>query len=48
MAIEEADLKDREVWADVARTWYELAADRSPNVSRIQHHLAVLARPNIV
>jgi Est1 DNA/RNA binding domain len=48
MAIEEADLKDREIWAGVARTWYELAADRSPNVGRIQHHLAVLARPNIV
>jgi hypothetical protein len=48
MAIEEADLHDREVWAGVARMWYNQAADRSPNVGRIQHHLAVLARPNIV
>jgi hypothetical protein len=48
MAIEEADLRDREVWAGVARMWYNQAADRSPNVGRIQHHLAVLARPNIV
>jgi hypothetical protein len=48
MAIEEADLRDREVWAGVARMWYDMAADRSPNVGRIQHHLAVLARPNIV
>jgi len=48
MAIEEADLKDREIWAGVARMWYNKAADRSPNVGRIQHHLAVLARPNIV
>lgn len=48
MAIEEIDLRDREVWAGVARMWYEKAADKSPNVGRIQHHLAVLARPNIV
>ena len=48
MAIEEADLRDREIWSNVARTWYNKAADRSPNVGRIQHHLAVLARPNIV
>ena len=48
MAIEEIDLRDREVWAGVARMWYDKAADKSPNVGRIQHHLAVLARPNIV
>lgn len=48
MAIEEVDLRDREVWAGVARMWYDKAADKSPNVGRIQHHLAVLARPNIV
>ncbi|EXJ95093.1 hypothetical protein A1O1_00212 [Capronia coronata CBS 617.96] len=29
-------------------TWYNRAADRSPTTERIQHHLAVLARPNIV
>ncbi|KAF7514335.1 hypothetical protein GJ744_000105 [Endocarpon pusillum] len=48
MAIEEVDLRDREVWAGVARMWYDKAADKSPNVGRIQHHLAVLARPNII
>src|SRR6266496_377770 len=48
MAVEEADLRDREVWAGVARYWYNKAADKSPNVGRIQHHLAVLARPNIL
>jgi hypothetical protein len=48
MAIEEADLRDREVWSGVARMWYNKAADKSPNVGRIQHHLAVLARPNII
>ncbi len=48
MAIEEADLRDREVWSGVTRMWYNKAADKSPNVGRIQHHLAVLGQPNIV
>ncbi|EXJ83887.1 hypothetical protein A1O1_07516 [Capronia coronata CBS 617.96] len=48
MAIEETDMRDRETWANVARMWYNRAADRSPTTGRIQHHLAVLARPNIV
>ena len=48
MAVEEVDLRDREVWAGVARNWYNQAADRNPDVGRIQHHLAVLARPDIV
>jgi hypothetical protein len=47
-AIEEADLRDREVWSGVARMWYNKAADKSPNVAKIQHHLAILVRPNIV
>lgn len=48
MAIEESDLRDREIWSATARTWYNEAADLSPNTGRIQHHLAVLARPHIV
>jgi hypothetical protein len=48
MAIEEVDMRDRETWSNVARTWYNIAADKSPNIGRIQHHIAVLARPNIV
>lgn len=48
MAVEEIDLGDREIWAGVARYWYLIAADKSPNVGRIQHHLAVLARPRIL
>ena len=48
MAIEEIDLRDREIWSGCAKMWYEKAADKSPKVGRIQHHLAVLARPNIV
>ena len=45
MAIEEADLRDREVWSGVARFWYSKAADKSPNIGRLYHHLAILARP---
>ena len=45
MAIEDAEPKDREVWSNVARFWYNKAADKSPNVGRLYHHLAILARP---
>lgn len=48
IAIEEAGTRIYEVWANVARKWYDKVADREPNVGRIQHHIAVLARPNIV
>ncbi|EFR00757.1 hypothetical protein MGYG_03761 [Nannizzia gypsea CBS 118893] len=48
MAVEEVDLYNREKWAEVARYWYRMAADKGPNVGRIQHHAAVLARPNIL
>ncbi|KAJ5689430.1 DNA/RNA-binding domain E.t1.c1-type [Penicillium macrosclerotiorum] len=46
MAVEESDMRDREVWAGVSRYWYNQDADCSPDVGRIQHHLAVLARPD--
>ena len=45
MAIEDDDIKDREVWSGVARFWYGKAADKSPNTGRLYHHLAILARP---
>ena len=48
MAIEEVDRYDRDVWAGVAQYWYNKAANKDPNVGRIQHHLAILARPNIL
>ncbi|GIJ89509.1 hypothetical protein Asppvi_008451 [Aspergillus pseudoviridinutans] len=48
MAVEETDMKDREVWARVSRYWYNQDADRSPKVGRMQHHLAVLARPDVL
>lgn len=46
MAIEDDDIRDREVWTGVSRFWYSKAADKSPTVGRLSHHLAILARPN--
>lgn len=48
MAIEDEDLRDRETWAGVARFWYSKAADKSPAVGCLYHHLAILARPNVL
>ncbi|KAK7937584.1 uncharacterized protein PG986_014452 [Apiospora aurea] len=46
MAIEDDDLRDREVWISVSRRWYFKASDVVPGTGRLYHHLAILARPN--
>ncbi|KAI3565815.1 hypothetical protein IWW34DRAFT_641977 [Fusarium oxysporum f. sp. albedinis] len=46
MAIENNDIREREVWVGVSRHWYSKASDRSPTTGRLYHHLAILARPN--
>ncbi|KAL3431854.1 hypothetical protein BDV09DRAFT_188017 [Aspergillus tetrazonus] len=48
MLVEDADIREREGWAEIARHWYNKAADKNPDVGRIQHHLAPLARPDFV
>lgn len=48
MAIEDDDIKDREHWTAVSRDWYARASDRNPRVGRFYHHLAILARPNVL
>jgi hypothetical protein len=48
MAVEESDMRERQIWASVSRYWYNQDADRNPDVGRIQHHLAVLARPDVL
>ena len=45
MAIEDDDPKDREVWSNVGRFWYNKAAENSPKVGTLYHHLAILAGP---
>lgn len=47
MAVEDEDIRDRDTWAGVARSWYNKAADTNPNVGRLWHHLAILARPHM-
>ncbi|KAI1559221.1 EST1-DNA-bind domain containing protein [Pyrenophora tritici-repentis] len=48
MAVEDEDVRDRETWAGVARSWYFKAADKNPTVGRLYHHLAILARPHVL
>ncbi|KAJ5195756.1 DNA/RNA-binding domain E.t1.c1-type [Penicillium cf. viridicatum] len=48
MAVEEIDKKDREFWIGISKYWYNQDPDRSAENGRIQHHLAVLARPDIL
>jgi Est1-like DNA/RNA binding protein len=46
MAIEDDDIRHREVWTTVSRNWYSKASDKAPTTGRLYHHLAILARPN--
>ena len=48
MLIEDDDIKDRDVWARVSRHWYSKASNISPGTGRLYHHLAILARPNLL
>ncbi|CAI7613009.1 unnamed protein product [Penicillium viridicatum] len=45
MAIER---QDRKHWARITRYWYQKAADRNPNIGRIQHSLAVLSHSDVL
>lgn len=47
MATEDDDIRDRELWNGIARPWYSKASDKAPTASRLYHHLAILARPNL-
>ena len=48
MVVQEKGPLNREIWCKVSRSWYMQAADKNPGVGRLQHHLAVLSRPNIL
>lgn len=48
MAIEDEDIRDREIWTAVSRHWYSKASDKAPTTGRLHHHLAILARPNVI
>ncbi|KAI1325831.1 hypothetical protein F5Y16DRAFT_411226 [Xylariaceae sp. FL0255] len=46
MAIEDEDVRDREVWTSVSRQWYLKASDKAPTTGRLYHYFAILARLN--
>jgi hypothetical protein len=46
MVIEDDCIHDREVWTQVSRQWYLKASGKNPQIGRLYHHLAILARPN--
>ncbi|KAK8036660.1 hypothetical protein PG993_008643 [Apiospora rasikravindrae] len=48
MAMEDDDVRDREVWTSVSRRWYSKASDVVPETGRLYHHLAILARTNVL
>ncbi|KAH8909360.1 hypothetical protein BR93DRAFT_863699, partial [Coniochaeta sp. PMI_546] len=46
MAIEDDDLRSRQVWTAVSSAWYSKARDKPPATGRLYHHLAALTRPD--
>ncbi|SPJ80255.1 uncharacterized protein FTOL_08647 [Fusarium torulosum] len=48
MAIEDGNIQDREIWTGVIRYWYSKAAAKSLTTGKLYHHLAILARPNVL
>jgi hypothetical protein len=48
MAIEDEDIRDREIWIEVSRYWYLKASDKAPNTGRLYYHLAVLTRRDTI
>ena len=44
MAVEDDGPRDREVWSNLARSWYNKAADKNPFVGRF-YHLAIRTLP---
>ncbi|EPE25308.1 TPR-like protein [Glarea lozoyensis ATCC 20868] len=46
MAIEDDDIRDRELWSGLTRHCYSTASDKVPTTGRLYHYLAILARPN--
>ena len=46
MAIEDDEIRDREVWTQVSRQWYLKASDQPTRIGRLYHHLAILSCPH--
>ncbi|PVH67673.1 hypothetical protein DL98DRAFT_523196 [Cadophora sp. DSE1049] len=48
IAIEDDDIQEQEVWTEVARHWYSKCSRRAVTTGRLYHHLAIMARPNLL
>ncbi|RKF78237.1 putative telomerase-binding protein est1a protein [Golovinomyces cichoracearum] len=48
MAIENDNMRDREIWTNVARNWYTKASSKIPSMGRLYNHLAILAKPDLL
>jgi hypothetical protein len=48
LAIIDCDTRDQEDCRHLARYWFNRAADKTPGVGRIQHHLGIMARPDMI
>ncbi|KAI9736715.1 MAG: hypothetical protein M1834_000919 [Cirrosporium novae-zelandiae] len=45
MAIEDSDVREHKKWTKISRFWYSKIIGKNPNIGRLYHHLAILARP---
>jgi hypothetical protein len=48
MAIENEGSADKKIWIRIARFWYSKVVDDYPATGRLYHHLALLARHNVI
>ncbi|TQS36109.1 hypothetical protein Golomagni_03450 [Golovinomyces magnicellulatus] len=48
MAIENDNLRDREIWTNVARNWYTKASSKIPTTGRLYNYLAILSKPDVL
>lgn len=48
MAIEDHDIRERECWTRVSMRWYFKASYLAPTLGRLYHHIAILAKPNVL
>uniref|UniRef100_A0A0B7KKM5 DNA/RNA-binding domain-containing protein n=1 Tax=Bionectria ochroleuca TaxID=29856 RepID=A0A0B7KKM5_BIOOC len=39
---------DGNIWIGVSRQWYSLASEKSPSAGHLYHHLAILARADVI
>ncbi|KAJ5152463.1 hypothetical protein N7492_009743 [Penicillium capsulatum] len=48
VAFELNDSRERKVWEEVAKGWYNQCAHRSPGIGHFYNHLGILAQPDVL